>query len=135
MNLKHEHQISLSKLRFSYDHLLKSFKSVSTLCIPIIYCCFDLYIKKPEICNVESPLIRKISHAIGTLAHLAILGISSTMIYYGDGIQIILHSISMFLLVWILLCSIFCFGCKKDIEENDDNESIDVLALKSTCYF
>ena len=106
-----------------------------------LFCCFDVHVIKPKSCNVESILIRKSTHALATLVHIAILGVSSILVYEGtqgrynggDLSLIIPNSISIVLVVWILLCSIFGFGCSK-MEEIIEEERSPVRLVRQLFF-
>ena len=101
---------------------------------------------KPKCCNIKSPNVRAFFHGIATLVHIAILGISSILIYYGvngcqDYLLIVPHAISLTFLIMVLLCSITGFGCSKflgDEEENieligEDVDEVEVIASSGSC--
>ena len=104
-----------------------------------LFCCFDVHVIKPKGCNVESILIRKSTHAFATLVHIAILGVSSFLVYQGtqgyrnDWSLTIPNSISVVLMVWILLCSIFGFGCSK-MEEIIEEERSPVRLVRQLFF-
>ena len=115
------------------------------------YICLDVYVTKPKSCNIKSPNVRALFHGIATLVHIAILGISSILIYYGvnrcgsyddqDYLLIVPHAISLTFLIMVLLCSITGFGCSKflgDEEENielsgEDVVEVEVIASSASC--
>ena len=98
--------------------------------------CIDCYIVKPECCSIESPLIRKILHGIATLVHLAILGISSAMIYFGtnaggDLLLVIPYAISTTFLIMVLLCTICRFVNSTDVDKDAESNSNDVIEIEA----
>ena len=110
------------------------------------YICLDVYVTKPKCCNIKSPNVRALFHGIATLVHIAILGISSILIYFGvngcqDYLLIVPHAISLTFLIMVLLCSITGFGCSKflgDEEENieligEDVDEVEVIASSGSC--